>query len=96
MMNNGEKAWDRLYNVRDGLSMKLKFGNFNIEPFYGKIARGDSITRSTNVEDYGFSFLYDNLESDFAIGLLMQKRSAIQLQHSFLLIQIMTEHLNIL
>ncbi|MCB9060580.1 MAG: hypothetical protein H6622_03550 [Halobacteriovoraceae bacterium] len=76
MMNNGEKAWDRLYNVRDGLSMKLKFGNFNIEPFYGKIARGDSITRSTNVEDYGFSFLYDNLESDFAIGLLMQKRSA--------------------
>ena len=73
--NNGEKAWDRHAHVRDGITMKIKLGNFRITPFWAKISSADSLTRATRVREHGFSFYYDNIEQDIAFGLLYSKKS---------------------
>ena len=75
VINNGEEAWDRHAHVRDGVTMKIKLGNFHIAPFWAKISSADSLTRATRVREYGFSFYYDNIEQDIAFGLLYSKKS---------------------
>lgn len=74
VINSGENTWDRHTYVRDGITMKVKIGNFHISPFWTKISSGSSLTRATNVKEYGFSLLYDNSEQDIAFGILFSKR----------------------
>lgn len=66
--NEGANAWDRHIYSRDGITMKLKIGNFHINPFWSKISN-PGLTRATNAKEYGLGLLYDNDERDIAFGI---------------------------
>ncbi|MGZ3809400.1 MAG: hypothetical protein ACXVCE_15050, partial [Bacteriovorax sp.] len=72
--NDGSDAWDRHASSRDGITMKLKIGNFHVSPFWSKISN-PGYTDATNTKEYGASLLYDNQERDIAFGILYGKRS---------------------
>lgn len=74
LVNSGEGLWDRFSSTRDGLTIKFKIGNFNIEPYWGKVSANESMTRATNAKEYGVTLLYDNPERDMVIGLLYGKK----------------------
>ncbi len=67
--NEGADTWDRHASSRDGITMKLKIGNFHVHPYWSKTAN-TGFTTSTDVKDYGIGLLYDNAERDIAFGLL--------------------------
>lgn len=75
VVNSGDDTWDRHTFVRDGITLKFKIGNFKIEPFWSKVSSEDSLTRATKVKEYGFSLLYDNNDSDLALGILFTKKA---------------------
>lgn len=66
--NSGENLWDRHASSRDGVTMKLKLGNFNINPFYAKVNQS-LLVSDTDTKEYGVGLLYDNAEKDIAFGL---------------------------
>ncbi len=68
--NSGKNLWDRHSYARDGITMKVKIGSFYFHPFWSKVAQGSSLTRATDVKQWGFSLLYDNPEKDLSFGLL--------------------------
>jgi hypothetical protein len=67
--NEGANAWDRHESSRDGITMKLKVGNFHLSPFWSKTAN-TGYTTATDVKDFGVGLLYDNPERDIAFGLI--------------------------
>lgn len=71
----GNEAWDRHATSRDGITMKLKIGNFNVAPFWSKVSN-PGYTDTTNTKEYGAGLLYDNQERDIAFGLLYGKKSS--------------------
>ena len=73
--NSGEEVWDRYAHVRDGITMKVRLGNFRISPFWARINSTDGLTRASRVREYGLNFLYDNPARDLSIGLLYSKKS---------------------
>lgn len=73
IFNDGEKLWDRHSSTRDGLTMKVKIGNFHFEPYWAKMDMVTSLTRATNAKQYGLSLLYDNVDRDIAFGLMYSK-----------------------
>lgn len=75
VVNSGDKAWDRHSFARDGLTMKIRLGNFHVEPFWAKIGSASSLTRSSRMREYGISFLYDNLDRDLGFGILYSIKS---------------------
>lgn len=75
VQNSGEGAWDRHSFVRDGITMKLKLGNFELRPFWAKLGLENSLTRSSRAREYGISLLYDNVERDLGFGVLYSKKS---------------------
>jgi hypothetical protein len=76
VINSGEDVWDRHSYIRDGFTMKVKLGNFNIHPFWSKVGSEDSLTRATNMKEYGVSLLYDNPDRDLVFGLLYSIKKA--------------------
>ncbi len=72
--NDGNDVWDRHESSRDGITMKLKIGNFHIAPFWAKDAN-PGYTDATSAKQYGASLLYDNQERDIAFGILYAKKS---------------------
>lgn len=76
VINSGENKWDRHSFTQDGLTMKVKIGNFHIAPFWAKLDNGGTLTRATNVKQYGASMLYDNPDRDIAFGLLYEKKQS--------------------
>lgn len=72
--NSGSDVWDRHSSSRDGITMKLKIGNFHVAPFWSKVSNA-GYTDSTNAKEYGAGLLYDNPERDIAFGLLYGKKS---------------------
>jgi hypothetical protein len=68
--NDGGKLWDRHASSRDGITMKVKVGSFYFQPFWSKVAQGASLTRATDIKQWGFSLLYDNPERDLSFGIL--------------------------
>lgn len=68
--NAGKNLWDRHLYTRDGITMKVKIGSFYIHPFWSKVAQGNSLTRATDIKNWGVSLLYDNPERDLTFGLL--------------------------
>lgn len=72
--NEGSDAWDRHETSRDGVTMKLKIGNFHVSPFWAKDSNL-GYTDATSAKQYGASLLYDNQERDIAFGLLYSKKS---------------------
>lgn len=67
--NEGGDVFDRHSYSRDGITMKVKIGNFHMTPFWSKVDN-KGLTRSTYTDEYGSGFLYDNPEKDVAFGLL--------------------------
>lgn len=67
--NEGANTWDRHSSSRDGITMKLKVGNFHVTPFWSKVAN-TGLTTATDVKEYGVGLLYDNAERDIAFGLI--------------------------
>ena len=72
--NDGNDVWDRHASSRDGITMKLKIGNFHVSPYWSKVS-GEGYTDSTNAKEYGAALLYDNQERDIAFGLLYGKKT---------------------
>ncbi len=72
--NDGSDAWDRHASSRDGITMKLKIGNFHVSPFWSKVSN-PGYTDATNAKEYGAGLLYDNPERDVAFGLMYGKKS---------------------
>lgn len=87
--NDGSDTWDRHTSSRDGITMKLKIGNFHIAPFWSKDSvletptSGPGYTDSTSAKQYGASLLYDNQERDIAFGILYSKKSNNSYNRSF-------------
>jgi hypothetical protein len=76
MYNDGADTWDRHASVRDGLTMKLKIGNFYVNPFWSKVSNGGGLTTSTAAKELGVGLLYDNPERDIAFGILYTVRNS--------------------
>lgn len=74
LYNSGADAWDRHSTSRDGITMKLKIGNFHVSPFWAKVSN-PGFTDYTNANEIGTGLLYDNQERDIAFGLLYLKKS---------------------
>ena len=73
--NDGSDAWDRHAYTRDGITMKLKIGNFHVAPFWSKVSN-PGYTDYTNSKEFGAALLYDNQERDIAFGLLYNKKNS--------------------
>lgn len=73
--NDGNDAWDRHASSRDGITMKLKIGNFHVAPFWSKVSN-PGYTDYSNGKEFGAGLLYDNQERDIAFGLLYSKKSS--------------------
>lgn len=72
--NSGDNLWDRQSYIRDGITMKVKIGNFHAAPYYAVLNQGTSLTRATKASEYGTTLTYDNPERDLTLGLLYAKR----------------------
>jgi hypothetical protein len=68
--SGGKNLWDRHAYARDGITMKVKIGSFYFQPFWSKVAQGSSLTRATDIKQWGLSLLYDNPERDLSFGIL--------------------------
>lgn len=73
--NDGSNTWDRHASSRDGITMKLKVGNFHVHPFWSKVAN-TGLTTATDVKEYGVGLLYDNAERDIAFGIMYAVKSS--------------------
>ncbi len=73
--SDGAGAWDRHASSRDGITMKLKIGNFYVNPFWSKVSNS-GLTDATNGKELGIGLLYDNPERDIAFGLLYTLKSS--------------------
>jgi hypothetical protein len=82
--NDGKDAWDRHAYSRDGITMKLKVGNFHLSPFWSKVSHvgtnfplftAPGFTDTSNAKEIGTGLLYDNPERDIAFGMLYGKKS---------------------
>lgn len=67
--NEGKNPWERLSSSRDGITMKLKIGNFEANPFWSK-STNTGLTSTTDSREYGIGLIYDNKERDIAFGLI--------------------------
>jgi len=76
IFDSGEKLWSRHSSIQDGISAKFKIGNFFITPYWAKINSTGRVDSSTDVTDFGASLLYDDVERDFAFGILMSNRKS--------------------
>jgi hypothetical protein len=74
VINNGESIWSRHVYIRDGATARFKIGNFEVNPFMGKIGSSSSFTRATKLKEHGFSLLYNNLDRDLSFGIFYAKR----------------------
>lgn len=79
--NDGQDTWDRLASSRDGVTMRLKIGNFYVSPFWSKVSNGGGtnsgvLTKATSATELGVGLLYDNDERDIAFGILYTVRSS--------------------
>lgn len=76
ILDAGESSWDRHQSIRDGITMKIKLGNFDISPFWGKIASPSTLMDSNHASEMGASILYDNSERDIAFGIYYSNRTS--------------------
>ncbi len=72
--SDGNKLWDRHTFAYDGVTMNFKLNNFYIAPFWARVASGPELTRISHTKEWGLSMLYDNIDRDFALGVLYAKK----------------------
>jgi hypothetical protein len=73
--SGGNKTWDRFASIRDMAVAKIKLGNFGLEPFFGKIGQGNTLTSETYAIEFGVPITYDIPESDMKMGFLWTKKN---------------------
>lgn len=73
--SGGNNTWDRFASIRDMAVAKIKLGNFGIEPFFGKIGQGQTLTSSTYAIEFGVPLTYEIPESDMKMGILWTKKN---------------------
>ncbi len=73
--SDGNKTWDRFASIRDMVIAKIKLGNFGIEPFFGKIGQGNTLTAETYAIEFGVPITYEVPESDMKMGFLWTKKN---------------------
>jgi hypothetical protein len=73
--NEGGDVFDRHSYSRDGITMKIKIGNFHMSPFWSRVDNS-GLTSATASTEYGSGFLYDNPEKDVAFGGLYGLKSS--------------------
>ncbi len=73
-LNNGNNSWDKHSSIRDGISAKIKLGNFSIIPFVSRLNASNGLTSDFLTKEHGFSLLYDNIQKDIVLALLYQKK----------------------
>lgn len=71
--DDGQQTWDRFATSRDGVTAKIKIGNFHFTPYWAKLSQSN-FTRASRIREYGAAVLYDNVERDLAFGLLYGKK----------------------
>lgn len=76
VVNSGQGMWDRFPYLRDGITVKIKIGNFQLEPFWTRQGAGSSLTKATRVKDSGISLNYSNTNRDMKFGLLYSKKKS--------------------
>jgi hypothetical protein len=76
VVNSGEGMWDRFPYLRDGVTVKIKIGNFQIEPYWARQGAGSSLTKATRVKDTGVAINYNNVNQDMAFGVLYSKKTS--------------------
>lgn len=74
--NDGEKNNSRFATIRDGVTIDFKIGNFTISPYYAKLSSRENLTKAARVKETGIKLFYNNLDTDFAFGLLYATNSA--------------------
>lgn len=74
LWNEGSNTWDRHTFIRDGLTVKIKIGNFKLSPYIARSGADQTHTRATRTKEIGASLLYDNTEREMALGLLYGKK----------------------
>lgn len=70
VFNDGDQTWDRHSSTRDGITMKVKVGNFYFEPYWAKMDSISNYTAAADTRQYGVGVLYDNVDRDMAFGFL--------------------------
>ena len=73
LFNDGAAIWSRHTSIRDGITMKINLGNFNIKPFISKRYSANSINSNGKMEEYGASLEYQNLDSNLSLGIYYSK-----------------------
>jgi hypothetical protein len=81
--NEGGDTFDRQSYSRDGITMKVKIGNFHMTPFWSRVdntsgtapSTAAGLTSTTVSTEFGSGFLYDNPEKDVAFGGLYGLKS---------------------
>ncbi len=76
IFNKGRDHADRHVSIRDGVTAKLKLGNFMIAPHWAKINSANQLNSTTDVRDIGVALLYDNFERDIIFGVYYGKRKS--------------------
>lgn len=71
----GNGPFDHWYDVRDVVAYKFLVGNLSFMPMIGKVY-DYSVAQGRAVQDVTFNLLYDNQETESAIGIIHQTRSA--------------------
>ncbi len=74
LFDDGNDLWDRYLSLRDGVTMKIKLGNFDIAPYWGKIGSNNSYSEASRMKEYGVAVSYDNAERDIGFGVLYGKK----------------------
>lgn len=69
LINGGDNSWDRYAFSRDGITAKLKIGNFHMTPFWANVKQTSDLTSSSKINETGVSLLYDNKERDMSFGV---------------------------
>ncbi len=83
VVDSGEDTWDRFSYLRDGITVKIKLGNFKIEPYWTRVNAGNSLTKGTRTKDYGVSLVYDSVDRDMAFGILYNKKQTTQASSAY-------------
>lgn len=83
LYSDGANPWDRFSYSRDGITMKVKLGNFHVTPFWSKIANTESLARSTYAKEHGIGLLYDNPEKDITFGINYTVKSSSNLNTTY-------------
>ena len=72
--NAGDGEFDHWYDTRDLLAYKLVLGNLTVTPMYAKLVENSLSKNIDDVNEYSVQLIYDNPDSDLAMGVMYQAR----------------------